>query len=77
VKVSHWSLTLREEHRLRVLENWALRRICGLKSDEVIRDWKKLHNEKLHNLHSLPNVITKVKSKRMKWAGHVSCMGVN
>jgi hypothetical protein len=56
VKVSHWSLTLRKEHRLWVLENRALKTIFGQKSDEVIRDWRKLHNEKLHNLHSLPNV---------------------
>jgi hypothetical protein len=49
-----WSLTLREEHRLRVFENRVLRRIFGPKRDDVMGDWRKLHNEKLHNLYSLP-----------------------
>jgi hypothetical protein len=65
-----WSLTLREEHRLRVFENRALRRIFGLKRDEVTGGWRKLHNEKLHNLYSSPNIISIIKSMRMSWAGH-------
>jgi hypothetical protein len=51
-----WSLTLREEHRLRAFENRALRRIFGPKIDEVTGDWRKLHNEELHNLYSSPNI---------------------
>jgi hypothetical protein len=51
------SLTLREEHRLRVFENRALRRICGPKGDEVTGDWRKLHNEELCNLYSSPSII--------------------
>jgi hypothetical protein len=58
-----WSLTLREENRLRVFENRVLRRIFGLRSVEVTRDWRKLHNEDLHNLYSSPNMI---KSRRMR-----------
>jgi hypothetical protein len=52
-----WSLTLREEHRLRVLEKRVLRRIFGPKRDDVTGDWRKLHNDELHNLYSLPNII--------------------
>jgi hypothetical protein len=52
-----WSLTLREEHRLRVFENRVLRRIHGPKRDEVAGGWRKLHNEELHNLYSSPSVI--------------------
>jgi hypothetical protein len=66
------SLTLREEHRLRVFENGVLRRIFGPKRDEVMGDWKKLHNEELHNLFSLPRIIRMIKSIRMTWAGHVA-----
>jgi hypothetical protein len=60
------SLTLREEHRLRVFENRVLRRIFGPKRDEVTRDWRKLHNEELHNLYSSPNIIRNIKSRRMR-----------
>jgi len=70
-----WSLTLREEHRRRVLENRALRRIFGPKRDEVTRKWKKVQNEELNDLYSLPNSIRVVKSRRMRWAGHVTRMG--
>jgi hypothetical protein len=70
-----WSPTLREEHRLRVFENRVLRRIFGPKRDEVTREWRKLHNEELHNLYSSPNIIRQVKSRSMIWAGHVACIG--
>jgi hypothetical protein len=58
-----WSPTLREEHRLRVFENRDLRRIFGPKRDEVTGEWRKLHNEELHNLYSFPDIIRKVKSR--------------
>jgi hypothetical protein len=70
-----WSLTLREEHRLRVFENRVLRIIFGPKRDEVTGEWRKLHNEELHNLYSSPDIIRQVKSRRMRWAGHVARMG--
>jgi hypothetical protein len=70
-----WSLALREEHGLRVFENRVLRRIFGPKRDEVTGEWRKLHNEELHNLYSSPNIIRQVKSRRMRWAGHVARMG--
>jgi hypothetical protein len=59
-----WSLTLREEHRLRVFENRVLRRIFGPKRDEVTGEWGKLHNEELHNLYSSPNIIRTIKSSQ-------------
>jgi hypothetical protein len=68
------SLTLREEYRLRVFGNGVLRRIFGPKRDEVTGEWRKLHNEELHNLYSSPNIIRQVKSRRMRWAGHVARM---
>jgi hypothetical protein len=61
-----WSLTLREEHRLRVFENRVLRRIFGLKRDEVTGDWRKLHNEELRDLYSSPSIIRIIKSGRMR-----------
>jgi hypothetical protein len=70
-----WSLTLREEHRLRVFENRVLRRIFGPKRDEVTGGWRKLHNEELHNLYASPSIIRMLKSRRMRWAGHVTRMG--
>jgi hypothetical protein len=69
------SLTLREEHRLRVFENMVLRRMFGPRRDEIIGEWKELHNEELHILYSSPNVIRQIKSRRIKWAGHVACLG--
>jgi hypothetical protein len=70
-----WSLTLREEHRLRVSENRVLRRMFGPKRDEVMGEWRKLHSEELHNLCSSPDIIRQIKSRRMRWAGHVARMG--
>jgi hypothetical protein len=69
-----WSLILREGHRLRVFENRVLRRIFGRKRDEVTGGWRKLHNEKLHNLYASPSIIRMIKSRRMRWAGHVARM---
>jgi PAS domain-containing protein len=68
-------LTLREEHRLRVFENRALRRIFGQKREKVIGGWRKLHNEELHNLYGSQRIIRMIKSRRMRWAGHVARMG--
>jgi hypothetical protein len=70
-----WSLTLREEHRLGEFENRALRRIFGPKRDEVAGKWRKVHNKKLNDLYRSPSIITIMKSKRMRWAGHVARMG--
>jgi len=66
---------LREERRLGVLENMVLRRVFGPKRDEVTGEWRKLHNEELRDLYSLPNIVRVVKSRRMRWAGHVARMG--
>jgi hypothetical protein len=62
-----WSLTLREEHRLRVFENRVLRMIFGLKRDKVTGEWRKLHNEVFHDLYSSPSIIRIVESRRMRW----------
>ena len=72
-----WSLILREERRLRVFENRVLRKVLGPKRDEVTGEWRKLHNEELNDLYVyfLPNIVRVVKSRRMRWAGHVACMG--
>ena len=70
-----WSLTLREVRWLRVFENRLLRTLFGPKRDEVTGEWRKLHNEELSGLYSLPNIVRVVKSRRMKWAGHVANMG--
>jgi hypothetical protein len=70
--VSH---TKGREYRLRVFENRVLRRIFGPKRDEVTGDWRKLHNEELHNLYSSTNIIRQIKSMRMRWAGHVARIG--
>ena len=70
-----WSLTLREERRLRVFENRVLRRIFGPKRDGVTGEWRKLHNEELNDLYASPNIVRVMKSRRMRWAGHVARMG--
>jgi hypothetical protein len=70
-----WSLTSKEEHRLRVFENRVLRKIFGPKRDEVIGGWRKLHNEELHDLYSSPSIIRIIKSRRMRWLGNAARMG--
>jgi len=65
---------LREERRLRVFEKRVLRRVFGSKREEVTGEWRKLHNEELRDLYSLPNIVWVVKSRRMRWAGHVAHM---
>ena len=69
-----WSLTLREEHRLWVFENRVLRRIFGPKRDVVTGEWRKLRNEELNDLYSSSNTVQLIKSRRMRWAGHVARM---
>jgi hypothetical protein len=68
-------LTLKEGHRLTAFENRVLR-IFGPKSEEAAGGWRRLHNERLHYLSASPNIIRVIKSRRMKWAGHVACMGL-
>jgi hypothetical protein len=72
-----WSLTLREEQRLKVFENRVLRRIFGPKRDEVTGERRRLHNEELNDLYSSPNIIQVIKSTKMRWAWHVARMGEN
>jgi hypothetical protein len=69
------SLTLREEHRLRVFENRMFRRIFRPKRDEVTGGWRKLHNKELHGLYSSPSIVRVIKARRMRWVGHVARMG--
>jgi hypothetical protein len=68
-------LTLRETHRLRAFEYRVLRKVLGPKRDEVTGGWKKLHNEELHDLYSSPSIVRTIKSRRMRWAGHVAGLG--
>jgi hypothetical protein len=70
-----WSLTHREEYRLRVLENKVVRGIFVPKRDEVTGEWRKLHNEELNDLYFSPNIVRVIKSGRMRWVGHLECMG--
>jgi hypothetical protein len=69
------SLTFGEEHRLRVFENKVLWRIFGPKRDEMTGEWRILYNEELRDLYSLPSIIRIIKSRKMRWAGHVALMG--
>jgi len=69
-----WSLTLREERRLRVFENRVLRSIFGSKRYEVTGEWRKLHNEELNDLYCSPNIFRTVKSRKIKLEGHVASM---
>jgi hypothetical protein len=70
-----WSLTLREERRLRVSEKRVLRKTFGPKRDEVTVEWRKLRSEELNDQYCSPNIVRVIKSRRMKWAGHVARMG--
>ena len=70
-----WSLTLREERKLRVFENMALSRIFGTRSYEVTEEWRRMYNEELNDLDSSTNNVRLIKSRRMRWPGHVVCTG--
>jgi hypothetical protein len=70
-----WSVILREEHGLRVFENRFLREIFGPNREKVKEDWRRLHNDELHNLYASPNIIRMIKSRRMSWMGHVARIG--
>jgi hypothetical protein len=70
-----WSLDSKGRHWLRVFENRVMRRICGLKRDEVTGGWRKQHNEELHNLYSSQHIIRMIKSRRKRWEGHAARIG--
>jgi len=70
-----WSLTFREQRRLRAFENRVLRRIFGPKRDKVTGEWRKLHNEELNDLYCSPNIVRVNKARRIRWVGHVARMG--
>ena len=70
-----WSLTLREERKVKLFENMVLRRIFGPRRDDVTGKWRRLHNEELNDLYCSPNIVRVIKSRRMRWAGHVARMG--
>jgi hypothetical protein len=66
---------LRDEYRLRVFVNKVLRGISGPKRQEMAEGWRRLYDEELHNLYTLPNITRVIKSRRMRWVSHVACMG--
>jgi len=70
-----WSLILREKRKVRVFENMVLRRIFGPRRDEVTGGWSRLHNEELSDLYYTPKIVRVIKTRRMRWAGHVTRMG--
>ena len=70
-----WSLTMREERKVRVFENRVLRRTISPKRGEVTGEWRKLHKEEFNDLYCLPNIIRVIKSRRMRWSGYVACIG--
>jgi len=70
-----WSLTLQEERKLRVFENMVLRRIFGPRRDEVKGEWRRLQNKELNDFYFSPNIVWLIKSRRMRWAGHVARVG--
>jgi len=70
-----WSLTLQDERKLSVFENMVLRRIFGPRKDEVTGEWRRLHSEELNDMYCSPNIVRVIKSRRMRWAGHVARMG--
>jgi hypothetical protein len=69
-----WSLSLREEQRLKVFENRVIRTIFGPRRDEERGEWRNLHNEEIHDLYSSPSIIRIMKTRRMRWAGHLERM---
>jgi hypothetical protein len=69
------AVTLREEYRLRVFQNRVLREIVGIKREKMTEDWRKLHNEELHDLYCSPNIFRVRQSRRIRWVGHVARMG--
>jgi hypothetical protein len=72
-----WILTLRVEHRLRVFKNRVLRRMFGPEREKVIGGWRRLHNEEFHNLYTSENIVRVIKSRSVRWAGHVACTGMS
>jgi len=70
-----WSPTLRQERKLRVFENKVLWRIFGPRRDEVTGEWRRLHNDELSDLYPAPNIVRVIKSRRMRWEGHLARMG--